>query len=159
MRSLLVASFLALSSCGGASSLAGEGDIVITYRAHGDFVDDVMAYAENLLPELSRKVRLEPTEDRPRLDVRISKDGYTRGRAEVCGLSGWVEITPVNKDGEDRFLYGAYAAAHEIGHMLGATHSEETDYYSIMNYGVLYYLNYRPKFTAESIQQIEACIG
>lgn len=143
-----------LMSCGGNPRTIEEGPILITYTRHGDFAEGVMSEAARLLPSLSRPVTFAPVKSSPNLEVLLSLDGFTKGRAGICELRGQVKITPMNLNGDDRFAAAVYAVLHEVGHMLGARHGQ-----GVMASDVLAKAVYGPTWSPESIQQIESCIG
>lgn len=124
-RFVLAALCTLLTGCGESSGIPESGPIVITYQARDSWVDSVMSRAEKRLQVLSREVQLRPGEPYA-LEVEISEDGWSEGRAKLCSIkpgSGWVKINQFNHLG-DRTELAIVFVMHEVGHMLGAKHKE-----------------------------------
>lgn len=85
---------------------------------------------------------------------------YIGGQAEgVCSPRGYAvgNAEMVNHLGLDRFYHSATIMAHEIGHLLGASHTSEQ---SIMNVGALSYIPVTSlSFSPSSGGKIRRCLG
>ena len=143
----LLALLLTLTACGGSDSPPGD---VIYYRDQGPWLDRIIEQTYPLLPV---ELKFEKSDTKEDLRISIAPDGYFRGCAHVCSRRGWVTLnldTP--EDFEEKAIY---SILHEVGHMLGAEHREETD--AIMNHGVLYYRHLQPHWKEQSINEIRSC--
>lgn len=73
------------------------------------------------------------------------------GQAAICGRLGLATMAPTPQTAK-------FAVMHELGHMLGATHIAE----GLMNpdpLGMAVVMGSKIGFAAESVAEIEACIG
>ena len=88
---------------------------------------------------------------------------YLEGLSDVCFKRGkFVALSTgelYNQDGAWRFPHSIIAAAHELGHMLGANHDNDLPI-SVMNGNVLPYVSDADlHYSIRSRQEIANCIG
>ena len=93
--------------------------------------------------------------------------GLSQFRCSMKSPSDWdiplavVTAEETNQNGVDRFGHSVFAIAHELGHLLSATHDSSDNPPTTMHPGILYFiqaLGMDAHFSARSIKQINRCV-